>query len=382
MLLVKCSQLEELTFTTDQNFQPQRAIPMYRNLARLTQQNNLSLRALTFPFKSLTAAYDFRLTDEHHNFREFLNFIVEEQWFTTLEFPALKELSLQYGVIPIEASEFRNKLIPFIDSLSNLSTFSLGCLFLEPEGEAIVQELVHDKSWRTKLGVFINDTAGTVPIISSPTIENSLRSLLVQTFRPASKEVKDALPLIGIDAYENIKEFQYFNKNHTFCDFNIDLITSSLTNLTHLNLVDHNSRIETRHSSEAIATIEDFDMQLILRNMTRLISLQVVGNLTYLTDCGITGFSLAACTRIRKSNSFIKLSGDVEGLPVHYLKSLQTFVLRGLGIKVTDVSIRMAFSGMTYLKKLHLYGSHQITAASRILISQQFPASRGCDLQV
>ncbi|CAL8102955.1 unnamed protein product [Orchesella dallaii] len=383
ILKLRSNSLRELEITTDQNFAPQRAQLFYTHLYSLLRNNADSLKMLKFPFKFVCPTYDFRVTDEHHAFREFLNHITEQRWSETLGLRVLEELSLQFGVLPIDGQDLKLRLVPLLNSLHSLKNFSMQCVFLESGMERFIEEFlreIHTSQFRPQFGIYMNDAAGVPNILN---FQRSLRSLSVQTFREMAKQLKDLIPLFGIECYEDLKELQYFSKNHTFRNFNLDLLIESFSNLTHLNLVDHNSRLETRHSCEALATIEDPDMQLIIKHLRKLVSLQLIANMTFLTDVGMTGIDKEICKRMQSGNLYALSEEDVvSGAPLSKLQNLRFLVLRGLGIKVTDITPLFAFNGMPLLKKLHLYGSHQVSVLGRSSLAQQFNASRGCDLQV
>ncbi|ODN03610.1 Lysosome membrane protein 2 [Orchesella cincta] len=383
MLKLRCENLRELEVTTDQNFAPQRAQLFYTHLYSLLRSNADSIKMLKFPFKFVCPSHDFRATDEHHSFREFLNHITDRRWSESLGLGVLEDLSLQFGVVPIDGQDLKLRLVPFLNSLPCLKNFSMQCVFLESGMERFIEEFlreIHNSHFRPQFGIYMNDAAGVPNILN---FQRSLRSLSIQTFREMAKQLKDLIPLFGIETYEDLKELQYFSKNHTFRNFNLDMLIESFSNLTHLNLVDHNSRLETRHTCEALATIEDPDLQLIIKHLRKLVSLQLIANMTFLTDVGMTGIDMDICKRMQSRNLYVLTEDDiVTGMPISKLQNLRFLVLRGLGIKVTDITPLFAFNGMPLLKKLHLCGSHQVSVLGRSSLSQQFNATRGCDLQV
>jgi len=268
--------------------------------------------------------------DEHHAFREFLNHITDRRWFETLNLVALQELSLQFGVLPVEGQEFKLKLLPFLTSLHSLKKFGMQCVFLEWGVERLLEEFFREiQNSRFQLqfsiGLYMNDAVG-LPDVSS--FQRSLRSFSIQTFRERAKQLKDLIPFFGIETFEDLKELQYFSKNHTFHNFNVDMLVESFRNLHHLNLVDHNSRLETRHSCEALATIEDSDMQLIIKHLEKLESLQLIANMTFLTDVGMTGIDNTICKRMMSRNLYVLKAEDVvTGMPISRLQSINIYFL-------------------------------------------------------
>ncbi|CAG7831602.1 unnamed protein product [Allacma fusca] len=156
----------------------------------------------------------------------------------------------------------------------------------------------------------------------------------------------------------------------------------SFAMVTNLNLVDHNTRVEHRHASEAVAAIEDDHFQMILINLDQLRSLQIIANMAYLTDSGTTGLKLEACKRMKKRSSYIKLESDAAGVPISNLKYLKSLVLRGVGIKITDVTLHFAFGSMERLKKIHIFGAQQTTPQMRTAFHQKFPNLKGFDIEI
>jgi hypothetical protein len=69
-----------------------------------------------------------------------------------------------------------------------------------------------------------------------------------------------------------------------------------------------------------LATIENSDFQLLIHKLPTLLSLQLIGNMTFLTDEGLTGLSLEACRRMLKSGDFEIQRGDQVGLPISHLQ--------------------------------------------------------------
>ncbi|XP_035701777.1 uncharacterized protein LOC118433695 [Folsomia candida] len=137
ILQLRFHSLSQLEIHTDQNFAPQRGNLFYTHLGHLLAKVGGTLRTLCFPYKLVCPSYDFRTTDEHRIFREFLNFITENEWVQRIRLPVLEELSLQYGVIPMEGNELVEKLAPFlIESCKNLRNFYCGYIHLEGGMEA------------------------------------------------------------------------------------------------------------------------------------------------------------------------------------------------------------------------------------------------------
>lgn len=319
---LRCDSMRELELTTDQNFAPQRASLFYGHLAELMTQNKSTLKVSTFPYKLVCPSYDFRVTDEHHCFREFLNFITENRWFETLQMPVLESLSLQFGIIHADNQDLRTKLIPLLNSFPSLRNFTMQFVCMEQGIERFIEEFLrelHQTHFHVHLGLYMNDSSGPPNIFS---FQSHLTAISIQTFREMARRLCIMFPAIGITQLEDVKELQYFNKAHGFSDFNMQDVVFSFGNLTHLNLVDHNSRLETRHSSEALATIEDAEMQLIIRHLRKLVSLQIIANLHYLTDSGMTGIDSESCKRMQVEGRFILQENDILGLPISKLEGV------------------------------------------------------------
>jgi hypothetical protein len=381
ILELRCNKIEALEITTDCNFPQGRSAKMYCALANLLRKNSRSLNKLRFPFKNIYSQYDFRLTEDQRPFRDFLNYISREAWATHLELEALTELHLSFPMIYLEQEDVEVKLKPVIFKPPNLQKLKLSSVNLEPSKEDILLSIAPENV-KTEFDLYVNDGRNIpyliplIPVISS---------LSVQTWRISAVEVKTVLSLNEDDEtilYDFTKELQYFSKSHTFRDFNIDLLCASFAKITHLNLVDHNTRVEHRHASEAVAAIEDEHFQMILKSLEQLRTLQIIANMAYLTDAGTTGLKLEACKRMKKRNSFIKLESDVEGVPISNLKYLRTLVLRGVGIKITDVTLHFAFGSMERLKKIHIFGAQQTTPQMRANFHQKFPNLKGYDLDI
>lgn len=226
-----------------------------------------------------------------------------------------------------------------------------------------------------KLGLYINDVTG-IPSIETFIQQKNIQTLAIQSFREAERNIVVFIPSLGSVVYPHVNQFQYFGKHHAFKDWNLDLIAKSFRNLTHLNLVDHNSRLDTRHVCEAFAILEDEDIQLMVKQLKKLVSLQIIGNLTFLTDAGLTGLPHELCRHYFKSvypnndeqpqetlehlQGLVSGNKETSGIPISSLSSLHSLILRGLGIKITDLTAIKAFNQMHSLKKLHLFGSHQV----------------------
>jgi hypothetical protein len=325
---LKCTHLKEIDITTDQNFAPQRGILFYTNLANLMRTAANHLRILRFPYDIMTPSYDFRTTDEHRLFRELLTFITDNRWAETLILPRLEELTIQYGIIPLEGQaggELAQKLIPFLQSCGSLKRFCLGTVQVDSGQERILLDFLNQcgHNLNARFGILMSDAQG-IPNINTLRVQNALSSLSIQTFRDQTRDMKEVIPMFGLEKFSDLKEFQYFIKNLSFRNFNFDLLTESFSNLTYLNIVDHNARLETRHSSEALATIEDNDFQLIIKSLTKLVTLQLIGNMTFLTDAGLTGIVTEGCKRMLKIGRYELLEGERIGVPVSHMKCINT----------------------------------------------------------
>ncbi len=360
MLLLRCEKLEHLSVTTDQGLNPRPTSTFFKSLGDLLQKNMGTLRTLWFPYKSIYPVYEFRVADDHHPFRDFANFITENHWADVIQPKVLTDLSIQFPVIHIEESFFIEKLLPFLQSWTSLKKLFLNCIFIEPGREHFILESIPSRL-DLKLGVWWGDSQGRVPRILE--IQPFFHTITIQSWRPtAEKQVKDFLPLYDPEEegtspedetyqYANTKELQFFNKSPNFRFFNMDLIINTFPNLRHLNLVDHNTRVDRVHSSEAPATIEDDDIQLLLRTMTQLTFLQLIGNMTYITDSGVTGIRNTACKRMLKRNAFLKRTQDVEGLSFAHLKSNDNSLLFYEKLQVKTTFQKMLRLDVKYKKQ-------------------------------
>jgi len=125
-------------------------------------------------------------------------------------------------------------------------------------------------------------------------------------------------------------------------------------------------------------------MQLLIEKLVCLQTLQLIGNMTFLTDFGLSGVKGDIGARMILTGNYTiqEDESDTVGYPLSHLQSLQALVLRGLGIKVTDVSAKLAFKDIKSLHKLHLFGSHQISSEGRMYLSNMYNITKGCDLQL
>ncbi|XP_035704198.1 uncharacterized protein LOC118434537 [Folsomia candida] len=133
------------------------------------------------------------------------------------------------------------------------------------------------------------------------------------------------------------------------------------------------------------AILNDFGLQLILGQLNKLKHFDVKGNLFFVTDCGITGFSEGE-VEVRKLGGGKKVANipnnDVDTvsppasddrtteknndkrISFSSLKSLQYCSLEYVGPKFTSVSLQYGFSGLEELKHLKISGLIQVDSES------------------
>lgn len=334
MLFLWCEKLEFLSVTTDQALSPRPTVAFYASLGQLIRKNSDTLRSLWFPYKGIYPIYEVRVADDHFPFRELLNFVTEHQWGESIRPKRLTDLSIQFPVIHVEEIFFKEKLLPFLNSWSTVRKLLLNCIYVEPGREHLIVECIPKFIDSPILGLWWSDiTTGEVPSINQ--IKDICQTITIQPFRLSlGQQFRDFIPLYDPDdltqttvdemdrQYPATTELQFFSKSPHFRFFNVELITRTFKNLTHLNLVDHNSRVGRNNISDSPCTLEDEDLQLIILHLTHLNFLQLIGNLVYLTDSGITGISKTSTRRMLKRNSYVKITGDMVGEPLYKLQGM------------------------------------------------------------
>jgi len=218
------------------------------------KKNVDSLQSLWFPYKCIYPIYEVRIQDDHFPFRDFLVFITENRWGQEIRPRQLTELAIQFPVIHIEEFFFKEKLLPFLSSWSTVRKLILNCIYIQPGLEHLVRECIPRHITSPVLGLWWSDVAtGHVPSIND--MKNICQTITIQPFRLSlGSQLKDFLPLYDPDdltqtsldqetyQYPSTTELQFFSKSPHFRYFNVELISLTFKSLTHLNLVDHNSR--------------------------------------------------------------------------------------------------------------------------------------------
>ena len=314
ILEITCSNLEEfcLSISTEKESFPFERSEFSNNLGLLLLKNLHTLKVLRIQWTAV---------NYHFFFEDF--FRVIPVLMTSRKEIMISELVLDFDWIFLGHSSFEIDLIPFVKRLRHLKKFTLTKVILQAGLGHLIEEIRPPSGCEFNLGVLLSD---------HPTIEEAMINrevLKTEVFTSSTTTMRLAIDLTttsnvgqliplgaqsclylddqvlyngGCVNYPKVTELMikhiWNGPNSSFMSYNIYGVVSSFPNLTELCIFDgpkfeYIGSFRIRHQWDFMseATLVDFDLQLIIKNLTKLKIIRIRANLEPLTDCALTGLT-------------------------------------------------------------------------------------------
>jgi hypothetical protein len=312
----------------------------------------------------------------------------------------ITHLVLDFDWIFLGHSGFEQDLIPFVKRLKHLKVFSLMKIILQAGLGHLIEDIRPPPQCQFSLGVLLSDhpnldeAAINRELLKTDVFTSSITALRVAIDLPETSNAGQVIPLcqqscmyLGDDTCSNWGTMKFKNTTElmikhiwngassSFVSYNIHGVVSSFPNLTELCIFDGPKfeylgtfRIRRQWDYMSEAAIMDLDMQLILKNLTKLKIVRIRAYLEQLTDCGLTGLSDQKRDNydaVISMGGFKSSKEEVLPYAVSNLKDLEEFVLKGVGDGVTDVTAYFAFNGLQKLHTIAICGTTKLSKGAK-----------------
>lgn len=214
---------------------------------------------------------------------------------------------------------FERHLIPLVQRFPCLKHLSLQHIILRGNRAYLVRGLMEQcpDACALQVGLILDDQGGfeaanlEKELLSSELYRRNLVSIEAVVYTDATRELRDMIPYQKKVTFPGMQSFSVTTNGVSrprFFTFNINVVVHNFPNLTELSLVDGpplrvGSLFSSCRAVDSVwkdmsgAVVCDDDIQLILKNLTKLVKLVIRANMKYVTDSGFTGFSIQYCRR-------------------------------------------------------------------------------------